>query len=279
MALSISKTDIRSVMKFIAVFLIIILAINIPILIKNYNDSQIYEAALQELEQGNYAAAEQKFAQTPNYHDAQALSVYCQYTQIYENETEYVGGFDEIAAINLKYEKSLQADVDLLQRQINRRKLQKEADDKAAELAAKEAELKEKYSGKLPVDDMPVSCLKYTLIGEPTKVEKCQSYDNMDVHQRYKILRWYNNTGQIIADCYSHLPKGEAEEVIYAFSYHDPFSVRTNPAPTTYPNNSANDYNSGSLRDDYDDPEDLWEEDKGFWYEDEDEAWDEWYDD
>lgn len=142
MALSISKTDIRSVMKFIAVFLIIILAINIPILIKNYNDSQIYEAALQELEQGNYAAAEQKFAQTPNYHDAQALSVYCQYTQIYENETEYVGGFDEIAAINLKYEKSLQADVDLLQRQINRRKLQKEADDKAAELAAKEAELK-----------------------------------------------------------------------------------------------------------------------------------------
>lgn len=53
LALSISKTDIRSVMKFIAVFLIIILAINIPILIKNYNDSQIYEAALQELEQGN----------------------------------------------------------------------------------------------------------------------------------------------------------------------------------------------------------------------------------
>ena len=34
---------------------------------------------------------------------------------------------------------------------------------------------------------------------------------------------------------------------------------------------------SGSLRDDYDSPEDLWEVNRD-WYEDEDEAWDEWYD-
>ena len=33
--------------------------------------------------------------------------------------------------------------------------------------------------------------------------------------------------------------------------------------------------NSGSFRDDYDNPEDLWE-DNPDWYEDEDEAWDEW---
>ena len=36
--------------------------------------------------------------------------------------------------------------------------------------------------------------------------------------------------------------------------------------------------NSGSIRDDYDNPEDLWEDNRD-WYEDEDEAWDEWYDD
>ena len=36
--------------------------------------------------------------------------------------------------------------------------------------------------------------------------------------------------------------------------------------------------NSGSIRDDYDNPEDLWEDNQD-WYEDEDEAWDEWYDD
>ena len=35
--------------------------------------------------------------------------------------------------------------------------------------------------------------------------------------------------------------------------------------------------NSGSIRDDYDNPEDLWEDNRD-WYEDEDEAWDEWYD-
>lgn len=34
---------------------------------------------------------------------------------------------------------------------------------------------------------------------------------------------------------------------------------------------------TGSIRDDYDTPEDLWEENQD-WYEDEDEAWDEWYD-
>ena len=33
--------------------------------------------------------------------------------------------------------------------------------------------------------------------------------------------------------------------------------------------------NSESIRDDYDNPEDLWE-DNPDWYEDEDEAWDEW---
>ena len=33
--------------------------------------------------------------------------------------------------------------------------------------------------------------------------------------------------------------------------------------------------NSGSVRDDYDNPEDLWEDNRD-WYEDEDEAWDEW---
>lgn len=217
MALSISKTDIRSVMKFIAVFLIIILAINIPILIKNYNDSQIYEVALQELKGGNYAAAEQKFAQTPNYHDAQALSVYCQYVQIYENEPKYVGGFDEIARINLKYEKSLQADVDLLQRQINRRKLQKEADDKAAALAAKETELKKLYSGKLPEDGMPINGLKYTILGEPDIEEKCRDFDHLDEDDKYITVEWYDEHWKRIAGGHYRKYKNDKEMKLYDF--------------------------------------------------------------
>lgn len=276
MALSISKTDIRSVMKFIAVFLIIILAINIPILIKNYNDSQIYEAALQELEQGNYAAAEQKFAEVASYHDAQALSVYCRYVQLYANTQAldlyygYGGGFDAIAAINLKYEKHLQAYVDLLQRQLNRYKLQKEADDKAAALAAKETELKEKYSGKLPVEGMPMSALKYTTLGEP----KIKANTHLSDKSCKAInVYWYDEHWEKIASGTCYQLKDDDEIKLYEFDYPQGSTVNTNPAPTTYPNNS------GRLRDDYGDPEDLWEEDKGFWYEDEDEAWDEWEDD
>ena len=43
----------------------------------------------------------------------------------------------------------------------------------AAENAAKrEQSLKDQYSGKLPVEGMPVSGLKYTSLGEPDKDRK-----------------------------------------------------------------------------------------------------------
>ena len=44
------------------------------------------------------------------------------------------------------------------------------------------------------------------------------------------------------------------------------------------PSYSGSGSHSGSIRDDYDSPEDLWEDNRD-WFEDEDEAWDEWYDD
>ena len=43
--------------------------------------------------------------------------------------------------------------------------------------------------------------------------------------------------------------------------------------PTTF--HSGNSGSSGSIRDDYDNPEDLYEDNRD-WYDDEDEAWDEW---
>ena len=125
------------------------------------------------------------------------------------------------------------------------------------------------------MDGMPVSCLKYTSIGSPTKTEKCQFYDSMDVHRRYKILHWYNSEGQTVAYCHSHQPKGEYTEVIYAFTYYETPIGRPNSAPAWTPPSTSGGSNSGSIRDDYDNPEDLWE-DNPDWYEDEDEAWDEW---
>lgn len=262
----------------------VIAGISISVSSRNKQRAAAYDAALQELSNGNYTSAEQGFSGLSGYRDAASLSVYCKYADMYKGKTEYVGGQDELATITLKYDTSWQQDVDALETRVNGYKAEKDAAEEAerkriaAENAAKqEQSRKDQYSGKLPVDGMPVSCLKYTSIGSPTKTEKCQFYDNMDVHRRYKILHWYNSEGQSIAYCHSHQPKGETEDVIYAITYYETPLGRPNSAPPWTPSSTSGDNNSGSIRDDYDNPEDLWEENQD-WYEDEDEAWDEWYD-
>lgn len=262
----------------------VIAGISISVSSRNKQRAAAYDAALQELSNGNYTSAEQGFSGLSGYRDAASLSVYCKYADMYKGKTEYVGGQDELATITLKYDTSWQQDVDALETRVKSYKAEKDAAEEAerkriaAENAAKqEQSRKDQYSGKLPVDGMPVSCLKYTSIGSPTKTEKCQFYDNMDVHRRYKILHWYNSEGQTVAYCHSHQPKGETEEIIYAFTYYESPIGRPNSAPPWTPPSTSGGNNSGSIRDDYDNPEDLWEENQD-WYEDEDEAWDEWYD-
>lgn len=264
--------------------LAVIAGISISLSSRNKQRAAAYEAALQELSNGNYTSAEQDFSALSGYRDAASLSIYCKYADMYKGKTEYVGGQDELATIKLKYDTSWQQDVDALETRVKSYKAEKDAAEEAerkriaAENAAKqEQSRKDQYSGKLPVDGMPVSCLKYTSIGSPTKTEKCQFYDNMDVHRRYKILHWYNSEGQTVAYCHSHQPKGETEEIIYAFTYYESPIGRPNSAPPWTPPCTSGGNNSGSIRDDYDNPEDLWEENQD-WYEDEDEAWDEWYD-
>ena len=262
----------------------VIAGISISVSSRNKQRAAAYGAALQELSNGNYTSAEQDFSELSGYRDAASLSVYCKYADMYKDRTDYAGGQDELATITLKYDTSWQQDVDALETRVKGYKAEKDAAEEAerkriaAENAAKqEQSRKDQYSGKLPVDGMPVSCLKYTSIGSPTKTEKCQFYDNMDVHRRYKILHWYNSEGQTVAYCHSHQPKGETEEIIYAFTYYESPIGRPNSAPPWTPSSTSGDNNSGSIRDDYDNPEDLWEENQD-WYEDEDEAWDEWYD-
>lgn len=272
--------------KLIAAVLAVAVIAGISISVSNRNKQRAaaYEAALQELSNGNYTSAEQDFSELSGYRDAASLSVYCKYADMYKDRTEYAGGQDELSNITLQYDTSWQQDVDALETRVKGYKAEKDAAEEAerqriaAENSAKrERSLKDKYSGKLPVDGMPVSCLKYTSIGSPTKTEKCQFYDNMDVHRRYKILHWYNSEGQTVAYCHSHQPKGETEEIIYAFTYYESPIGRPNSAPPWTPPSTSGGNNSGSIRDDYDNPEDLWEENQD-WYEDEDEAWDEWYD-
>ena len=262
----------------------VIAGISISVSSRNKQRAATYDAALQEMSNGNYTSAEQDFSELSGYRDAASLSVYCKYADMYKDRTDYAGGQDELSNITLQYDTGWQQDVDALETRVKGYKAEKDAAEEAerqriaAENAAKqEQSRKDQYSGKLPVDGMPVSCLKYTSIGSPTKTEKCQFYDNMDVHRRYKILHWYNSEGQTVAYCHSHQPKGETEEVIYAFTYYETPIGRPNSAPPWTPPSTSGGNNSGSIRDDYDNPEDLWEDNQD-WYEDEDEAWDEWYD-
>lgn len=270
--------------KLIAAVLAVAVIAGISISVSNRNKQRVaaYEAALQELSNGNYTSAEQDFSELSGYRDAASLSVYCKYADMYKDRTDYVGGQDELANITLQYDTGWQQNIDALETRVKSYKAEKDAAEEAerqriaAENAAKrEQSLKDKYSGKLPVDGMPVNCLKYTSIGSPTKTEKCQFYDSMDVHRRYKILHWYNSEGQTVAYCHSHQPKGEYTEVIYAFTYYETPIGRPNSASPWTPPSTSGGSNSGSVRDDYDNPEDLWEDNQD-WYEDEDEAWDEW---
>ena len=270
--------------KLIAAVLAAATIVAISIAVTKYDEqrSAAYEAALQALSSGNYTSAEQDFSALSGYRDAASLSVYCKYAGIYKDRTDYAGGQGELSNITLQYDTGWQQDVDALESRVKGYKAEKDAAEEAerqriaAENSAKrERSLKDKYSGKLPVDGMPVSCLKYTSLGAPSKTEKCQFYDSMDVHRRYKILHWYNSEGQTVAYCHSHQPKGEYTEVIYAFTYYETPIGRPNSAPAWTPPSTSGGSNSGSVRDDYDNPEDLWEDNQD-WYEDEDEAWDEW---
>ena len=145
----------------------VIAGISISLSSRNKQRAAAYEAALQELSNGNYTSAEQDFSALSGYRDAAPLSIYCKYASMYKDRTEYAGGQDELADITLQYDTSWQQDVDALEKRVKGYKAEKDATEEAerqriaAENAAKrEQSLKDQYSGKLPVEGMPVSCLK-----------------------------------------------------------------------------------------------------------------------
>ena len=262
----------------------VIAGISISVSSRNKQRAAAYDAALQEMSNGNYTSAEQDFSELSGYRDAASLSVYCKYAEMYKDRTDYAGGQDELSNITLQYDTGWQQDVDTLETRVKEYKVEQDAAMEAewqrieAENAAKrEQSLKDQYSGKLPVEGMPVSGLKYTSLGEPDKEEKCRDYDRLVEERRSISIWWYGSDGKILAagTCFKH--KGDSEFMLYSFSYYDPTISASANKGRTFNYGNGSDY-SGSLRDEYDSPEDLWEENRD-WYEDEDEAWDEWYDD
>ena len=260
----------------------VIAGISISVSSRNKQRAAAYDAALQELSNGNFTSAEQDFSSLSGYRDAASLSVYCKYADMYKDKTEYVGGQDELATITLKYDTSWQQDVDALETRVKGYKAEKDAAEEAerkriaAENAAKqEQSLKDQYSGKLPVEGMPMSCLKYTSLGSPDKTEKCRGFDDLVEEKRSYTVYWYDSEGRIQAAGHCFKGKRYEEYMLISFSYYD-YSVSNSFGHNSTSDNSS-DNGGSSVRDDYDNPEDLWEENQD-WYEDEDEAWDEWYD-
>lgn len=260
----------------------VIAGISISVSSRNKQRAAAYDAALQELSNGNYTSAEQDFSSLSGYRDAASLSVYCKYADMYKDRTDYAGGQDELATITLKYDTSWQQDVDALETRVKSYKAEKDAAEEAerkriaAENAAKqEQSLKDQYSGKLPVEGMPMSCLKYTSLGSPDKTEKCRGFDNLVEEKRSYTVYWYDSEGRIQAAGHCFKGKHYEEFMLISFSYYD-YSISNSFGHNSTSDNSS-DNGGSSVRNDYDNPEDLWEDNQD-WYEDEDEAWDEWYD-
>ena len=266
--------------KLIAAVLAVAVIAWVSISVSNRNKQRAaaYEAALQELSNGNYTSAEQGFSALSGYRDAASLFVYCKYADMYKDRTDYAGGQDELANITLQYDTGWQQNIDALETRVKSYKAEKDSAEEAerqriaAENAAKrEQSLKDQSSGKLPVEGMPVSCLKYTSLGEPDKRLNCKNFEKLEQNQKYFNVYWYDGNGEMIAAGMCAQWRDDSEFMLKTFSQYYPSG--SNKGQTFHYGNGDN--NSGSIRDDYDNPEDLWEDNQD-WYEDEDEAWDEW---
>ena len=129
------------------------------------------------------------------------------------------------------------------------------------------------YSGKLPVEGMPMKALSYTSLGAPDKELKCKNFEKLEPNRKYINVYWYDDSGELIAAGMCAQWEGDSEFVLKSFSQYYP----TQPYEgQTFHSGSATDTGSGSgqsLREDYGDPEDLYEDGD---YDALDEAWDEW---
>ena len=129
------------------------------------------------------------------------------------------------------------------------------------------------YSGKLPVEGMPMKALSYTSLGAPDKELKCKNFEKLELNRKYINVYWYDDSGEMIAAGMCAQWEDDSEFILKSFSQYYP----TQPYEgQTFHSGSATDTGPGSghsLREDYGDPEDLYEDGD---YDDLDEAWDEW---
>lgn len=242
-----------------------------------------YREGLREISAREYAAAEQRFSELGSFRDSEAFSVYCHYMLVYENNTEYAGGAQEVSALVLRHETDWKSRFDALAVRIRKyRRIQKEREAaeaaerrerEAAEAAERrEAELQEKYGGKLPENGMPMDALKYTSLGEPDSITKCADFDYLSGKNRFYYVLWRQGDDKLVAcgQCY----QSKSEYLLRSFYYFDP------PRDVKRTGNAGTGRGSRprlTYQDLYDSFDEFWEDNQDE-YADEEEAWDDWCD-
>ena len=242
-----------------------------------------YREGLREISAREYTAAEQRFSELGSFRDSEAFSVYCHYMLVYENNTEYAGGAQEVSALVLRHETDWQSRFDALAMRIRTyRRIQQEQEAaeaaerrerEAAEAAERrEAELQEKYGGKLPENGMPMDALKYTSLGEPDSITKCADFDYLSGKNRFAYVLWRQGDDKLVAcgQCY----QSKSEYLLRSFYYFDP------PRDVKRTGNAGTGRGSRprlTYQDLYDSFDEFWEDNQDE-YADEEEAWDDWCD-
>ena len=217
-----------------------------------------YDEALAALDSGAYTEAQKLFADLNAYRDSASFSVYCKYAALYESRSTYTEGESELAGITLRYETDRQPQVDALARKVSAMAQTRRAAEAQAAEQQRQADLKARYGGKLPVEGMPMSCLKYTSLGEPDESVKCPDFDRLVEQHRSYALYWYDADGVLIAGGTCFQGKNDAEFVLHSFVYYD--DPAANPSqPLAKPFADGGDPYHAK---DYDTAEDFYEENR-----------------
>lgn len=69
---------------------------------------------------------------------------------------------------------------------------------------------------------MPVSCLKYSSLGEPDKRLNCKNFEKLEQNQKYFNVYWYDGNGEMIAAGMCAQWRDESEFMLKTFSQYYP---------------------------------------------------------
>ena len=255
--------------------------------------SETYRSALLAMDAGDYSAAEDAFLELSKYRDAPSFAIYCKYAGMEPDRAVKADGDWHLERLTLRKETAYQSRINALAGQISRHREEMEAAAEAERQAALEEQCRQDYPGKEPAVGMYMDYLQYTAFGRPREYVKSEGFDSPRVssYDQTITVRWYTPGGLLRAYgvCRANRDGDFVLKEFRVVTRNTPShsgltyggtssSGAASGGSTASGGSGSNHPGSAGLRDEYDSPEDLWEDNRDY-YESEDEAWDDWYDD